>query len=91
MVSSAIPVLSDAVSSIVTNSAHELFQQMCLEVLDATSLAEVGGAINNGLRSLANKKLGLNTGRTLPEDFKCSDVSRQQTCFLSICNVHSVF
>ena len=84
-VESSIPILSEAVSSIIRNSAHEEFQQTCLSLISADLLEEADSVISNKLKSMAQRKLGVRvSGGAGLGDIKGPEVSiymEQLSCF----------
>lgn len=75
MVSSAIPVLSNAISSIVNNSQNTSFQEICSSVLDTNCLHESETIINRKLRSLVKKELNMVTKTNGESEAKGPEVS----------------
>ena len=73
-VTSAIPVLSDAVSNIIRNSSNKHFQQTCLNTLNTCSIGEIDAFIDSRLRCLANTKLSVGAG----SNHKCPQVRSQR-------------
>ncbi len=82
-VSSAIPILSDAVSNIIRHSSNKHFQQSCLNTLNSNSLEEIDVSIESKLKCLANKKLSVGDGGS---DLKCPQV-RGKNCNSINCHI----